>query len=107
MIVSRPSRLTSPISAQTFDVPTSIPTRTASRSTYCTSPAASAALDEVAADERHVVEDAEPEVDQRDEVEVQAEPVADERQQDGDDRVHDETADEDPVVIVAVELGAD
>ena len=33
MIVSRPSRLTSPMSAQTLDVPTSIPTRTASLST--------------------------------------------------------------------------
>ena len=33
MIVSRPSRPTSPISAQTLDVPTSMPTRTASRST--------------------------------------------------------------------------
>src|SRR4051812_25507825 len=108
MIVSRPSRLTSPINATTFDVPTSIPTRTASLSTYCTSPRdASAGLDEVAADERHVVEDAEPEVDQRDEIEVQAQAVADERQQDGDDRVHDEAADEDPVVVVAVELGPD
>ena len=33
MIVSRPSRLTSPMSAQTLLVPTSMPTRTASRST--------------------------------------------------------------------------
>ena len=33
MIVRRPSRLTSPMSATTFDVPTSMPTRTASRST--------------------------------------------------------------------------
>ncbi len=34
MIVIRPSRLTSPIRVQTFDVPTSIPTRTASLSTF-------------------------------------------------------------------------
>ena len=33
MIVSRPSRLTSPMRAQTLLVPTSMPTRTASRST--------------------------------------------------------------------------
>jgi hypothetical protein len=33
MTVIRPSRLTSPIKVQTFDVPTSIPTRTASLST--------------------------------------------------------------------------
>ena len=33
MIVNRPSRLISPIRAQTFVVPTSIPTRTASLST--------------------------------------------------------------------------
>ena len=38
MIVRRPSRLTSPMSAQTFDVPTSMPTRTASRSTCLSSP---------------------------------------------------------------------
>ena len=40
MIVRRPSRLTSPMSAQTFDVPTSMPTRTASRSTSLSSLAA-------------------------------------------------------------------
>jgi hypothetical protein len=33
MTVIRPSRLTAPIKVQTFDVPTSIPTRTASLST--------------------------------------------------------------------------
>ena len=37
MIVSRPSRLTSPMSAQTLLVPTSMPTRTASRSTVSVS----------------------------------------------------------------------
>jgi hypothetical protein len=40
MIVRRPSRPTSPMSAQTFDVPTSMPTRTASRSTCLSSLAA-------------------------------------------------------------------
>ena len=37
MMVRRPSRLTSPMSAQTLDVPTSMPTRTASRSTCLSS----------------------------------------------------------------------
>ena len=40
----------------------------------------------MAPDERHVVEDPEPEADQRDEVQVQAQPVADEREDHGDDR---------------------
>ena len=44
MIVSRPSRLTSPMSAQTLVVPTSMPTRTASRSTVCSSPGAGSAV---------------------------------------------------------------
>src|SRR4029450_12321536 len=43
--------------------------------------------------------------DQRHEVQVQAEAVADEREPDGDDRVREEPADEDPVVIDAVQLG--
>src|SRR4029453_6277722 len=63
-------------------------------------------LDEVAPDERHVVEDPEPEVDQRDEVEVEAQPVPDERQDHGNDRVGEEPADEDPIVVDPVELGA-
>src|SRR5689334_20554157 len=103
MIVSRPSRLTSPMSVQTFDVPTSIPTRTASLSTG----AVALPLHEVAPDQRHVVEDPEPEADECDEVEVEAQPVADERQDHRDDRVGDEAADEDPIVIDPVELGAD
>ena len=41
MIVSRPSRLTSPIKRADLDVPTSIPTRTASLSTVGSSPLAS------------------------------------------------------------------
>src|SRR5215210_7938519 len=107
MIVRRPSRLTSPMSAQTFVVPTSIPTRTASLSTCRWSPAAGPLLDEVTTDESDVVEDPEAEVDQRDEVEIEAEAIADEREEDGDDRVRDEAADEDPIVVDAVELRAD
>src|SRR5689334_15675274 len=106
MIVIRPSRLTSPISVQTFDVPTSIPTRTASLSTFVVR-ASCSRLDEVAADQRHVVEDPEPEVDQCHEVQVEAEPITDEGEDDGHDRVRDEPADEDPIVVDAVELGPD
>src|SRR5207247_11305603 len=70
MIVIRPSRLTSPIRVHTFDVPTSIPTRTASLSTFVVR--ASGWLHEMAPDQRHVVEDPEPEVDQRHEIQVEA-----------------------------------
>src|SRR5829696_4370269 len=104
MIVRRPSLPTSPIRAQTFVVPTSIATRTASLSTV---PTVSLALDEVASDERHVVEDPEPERDQRDQVEVEAQPIADERQDDSHDGVRDEPADEDAIVVDTVELGPD
>src|SRR4051794_2043275 len=117
MIVSGPSRLTSPISAATLDVPTSIPTRTASRSTFCVvpravggggQPAASARRsDEVASDERDVVEDPEAEVDERDQIEIEAEAIADEGEQNRHDRVRDEAADEDPIVVDAIELRAD
>src|SRR5215203_6359848 len=115
MIVRRPSRLTSPMSAQTFDVPTSMPTRTASRSTSLSFLAACArrlgaaasSLDEVTPDEGHVVEDPEPEVDEGDEVEIEAQPVADEGQQHRDDRVGEKAADEDPVVVDPVQLRAD
>ena len=64
-------------------------------------------LDEVAPDQRDVVEDPEPEVDECDQVEVEAQPVADEGQQHGHDRVGEEAADEDPIVVDAVELGPD
>src|SRR4029079_15730015 len=70
MIVSRPSRLTSPMSVQTLDVPTAIPTRNASLSPG----GVALPLHEVAPDERHVAEDPEPEADQCDEVEVEAQP---------------------------------
>src|SRR5258705_7910931 len=111
MTVIRPSRLTSPIRVQTFDVPTSIPTRTASLSTVvvrasCWSPrlVVAAVLHEMAPDERHVVEDPESEVDQRDQVQVEVQPIADERQDHGHQRVRDEPADEDPIVVDAIEL---
>src|SRR4029079_2817768 len=103
MTVSRQSRRSSPMSVQTLDVPTSLPTRTASLSTG----GVALPLHEVAPDERHVVEDPEPEADQRDEVEVEAQAVPDERQEHRDDRIGEEAADEDPIVVDPVELGAD
>src|SRR4051794_13933113 len=106
MIVIRPSRLTSPMRVQTFDVPTSIATRTASLSTFVVRASASRSH-EVAPDQRHVVEDAQPEGDQRHQVEVEAETVADEREDHRHDRVRDEAADEDPIVVDPVELGPD
>src|SRR5919109_1986690 len=107
MIVRRPSRLTSPMSAQTFVVPTSIPTRTASRSTLLIVSLCRSRLDEVAPDERHVGEDPDPERDEGHEIQVEAEPVADEREDDRHDGVHHEPADEDPIVVDAVELRPD
>src|SRR6266545_2697091 len=106
MIVRPPSRRTSPMSAQTLLVPTSIPTRIASRSTVRRRLAGSG-LEEVASDEGHVVEDARAERDERHEVQVHPQPVADEGQEHGDDRVRDETADEDSIVVDPVELGTD
>src|SRR6187402_323887 len=64
-------------------------------------------LQEVAADECHVIEDAQAEGDEGHQVEIEAEPIADEGEQDGDDRVDQEPADEDPIVVDAVELGPD
>ena len=58
-------------------------------------------------DQRDVVEDPEPEVDERDEVQVQPEPVSDEREDHGHERVDDEPADKDPIVVDPVELRAD
>ena len=91
MIVSRPSRLTSPMSAQTLLVPTSMPTRTASRSTvpFVSVPSV-CGLEEVAPDEGHVVEDPQAEGDERHQVQVEAEPIADEGQEHRDDRVGEE-----------------
>src|SRR4051795_9813837 len=64
-------------------------------------------LDEVPPDECDVVEDPEPEADEGDEVEVEAQPIAHEGEQHGDERVDDEAADEDPIVVDAVELRTD
>ena len=49
-----------------------------------------AGLQEVTADEGHVLEDPQPEGDQGHEVEVEAEPIADEGEEDGHERVGDE-----------------
>src|SRR3954466_15798352 len=81
MIVSRPSRLTSPMSAQTLLVPTSMPTRTASRSTVPFASLWMIGLQEVAPDEGHVVEDAQTEGDEGHQVQIETEPIADERQE--------------------------
>jgi hypothetical protein len=112
MIVSRPSRLTSPMRAQTLLVPTSIPTRTASRSTVSFVSVRvwvdrrSVDLQEMTPDEGHVIEDPQAEGEECHEVQVQPEPIADEGQQDRDDRIDQEPADEDAIVVHAVEFGA-
>src|SRR5437867_4147103 len=107
MIVSRPSRPTSPMRAQTLLVPTSMPTRTASRSTVVSYSVPSRGLQEVASDERHVIEDPKPEGDEGHQVEVEAELIADEGQEDRDDGVDEEPADEDAIVVDPVELRTD
>jgi hypothetical protein len=66
-----------------------------------------ALLEEMAPDEGHVLEDPGPERDQCHEVQVQPEPVTDEGEQDRDAGIGDEAADEDPVVVDAVELRPD
>src|SRR5712691_3695971 len=81
MIVSRPSRLTSPMRAQTLLVPTSMPTRTASRSTVPFVSVHGSFLQEMTPDEGHVVEDPQTEGDEGHEIQVQPEPIADERQE--------------------------
>src|SRR2546427_9561266 len=111
MIVSEPSRPISPISVHTFDVPTSIPTMTASRSTCrsvprCKGFSARGGLQEVPSDECHVLEDPWAEGDQGDEIEIDSEPITDERQENCDDGIDNEPADEDPIVVDAVELRA-
>src|SRR3954454_6633080 len=107
MIVSRPSRLTSPMRAQTLLVPTSMPTRFASRSTVPFVSVRGSGLQEVAPDEGHVIEDAQTEGDEGHQVEIQTEPIADECQEDRDDGVDQEPADEDAIVVDPVELGTD
>src|SRR3954463_16069768 len=96
MTVRRPSRPISPMSAQTLLVPTSSATRTPS--TIPTS-------DEVPPDQGDVVEDPQSEVDERHEVQVDAQAIADEREDHGHDRVGHEARDEDPVVVDAIKLG--
>src|SRR6188768_1397996 len=59
------------------------------------------------ADERHVVEDPEPEGEKGHQVQVEPESIADERQQDRDDRVDEEAADEDAIVVDPIELRTD
>src|SRR4029078_11931118 len=66
-----------------------------------------AVLQEVAADECHVIEDAQAEGDEGYQVQIQTESIADEGEQDGDDRVDQEPPDEDPFVVDAGELRAD
>src|SRR6476646_12284791 len=107
MIGSRPSRLTSPMRAQTLLVPTSMPTRTASRSTVPFVSVRWSGLQEVAPDEGHVIEDAQAEGDEGHQVEIEAEPIADERQEHRDDGVDQEPADEDAIVVDPIELGPD
>src|SRR5262249_46652783 len=97
--VIRPSRLTSPIRVQTFDVPTPIAPRPAPLSTFVAAPSAPSLSDEMAPDQRHVVEDPQAERDQRHKVEIEAEAVADEGEDDRHDRVRDEPADEDAIVV--------
>src|SRR3990172_466845 len=106
MTVTRPSRPTSPMSAQTLLVPTSIPTRTPS-TTVSPAPSRLPGSDEVPPDQGDVIKDPEPEVDECDQVQVQAEPVADEREDHGDHRVRDEARDEDPIVVDAIEFRPD
>ena len=61
----------------------------------------------MASNERDVLEDPQAEGEERDEVEVDPQPVAHERQRHGNQGVRDEAGDEDPVVVVIVQLGAD
>ena len=58
------------------------------------------------ADERDVLEDPQPEGDERDQVEVQPEAIPHEREEHRHDRVHHESADEYPVVVGPFQLGS-
>src|SRR3990172_12206325 len=99
----RPSRMTSPMRAHTLLVPTSIATRTSSRSTL--SPRLP--LEDVSPDEGDIVEDPDAERDERDEIEIEPEAIPDERQDHGDHGVDDEARDEDAIVVDSIKLGAD
>ena len=72
----------------------------------CRRDCAAQSRSQVSPDERHVLEDPGPEGDQGHEVEVQAEPVADEGEQHGHAGIGDEPADEDAIVVDAVEFRA-
>src|SRR5664280_3379802 len=105
--VSAPSRPTSPIRATTLVVPTSMPTMTASRSTLSVPLLVVwAGLQEMPADERDVLEDAQPEGDERHQVEIEPEAFPHEGEEARDDRVHHEPADEDPVVVCPFQIGS-
>src|SRR5437870_13214715 len=89
MIVSEPSRPISPISVHTFDVPTSIPTMTASRSTCrsvprCKGCTARGGLQEVPSDACNALEDPWAEGDPGDARGSDSEPTTDERRERGD-----------------------
>src|SRR5688572_18364444 len=58
------------------------------------------------ADDRHVLEDAPPECEERDEIQVDAEPVAEECERGGEERVRVEAREEDPRREVTLELCA-
>src|SRR5687767_9847737 len=58
------------------------------------------------ADDRHVLEDAPPECEERDEIQVDAEPVAEECERGREQRVRVEAGEEDPRREVTLELGA-
>jgi hypothetical protein len=64
-------------------------------------------LQEMTPDEGDIVEDAQAEGDERHEVEIEAKPVADEGEQHRDDRVDEEPADEDAIVVDPIQLRAD
>src|SRR5680860_1703517 len=114
MTFTSPDRPTSPMSVVTFVVPASIATRTASRSKL---PPASAApqraggcrssLQEVTPDEGHVLEDAQAEGEECDQVQVDAQPIAHEGERDRHQGIRDEPGEKDAIVVVGIELGAD
>lgn len=63
-------------------------------------------LKEVPSDDSDILEDTPPECEQRDEVEIDAQPVAQEREARGEQEVRIEARQEDPRIEVALELGA-
>src|SRR5258708_6865923 len=106
-----PLRETSPMRTQTFVVPTSMETRTVcsgirrSSRQFSPAPHVHPRSQEVTADDRHILEDSPPEREQRDQVEVDAQPVAEERETRGEERVRVEARQEDARVEVPLQLG--